>query len=501
MNHLDLFSGIGGFSLGIKQAGIKVNRHYYSDIDKYANELFKRRFPDAIKMGAIENVSHEHLARTRIDLLTGGFPCQAFSIAGKRRGFDDTRGTLFFEIARILEDYIKNGKPIPCILLENVKGLLSHDSRRTFTTIYKVLADLNYTLECQVVNTRWFLPQNRERIFIFGRYNGNPSGRKVFPIGKNDIQINKLKTNAEFKIIDKKGNKKRNQDYAACLSGGGHSGGNHSDMDLIKLNQIGVIEKDSEATRVYDTSCARTIKNGGGMGAKTGLYRVEDVNLIARKRRHDTPKQINKYLKKHKDRTISEIAKELELPKTQVEHYFREDKYRAIPSPDVWLQLKKLLKFDSTYDKQVTEIYEKEYEFESSKRVYSSKGTSQTLDTGNTGLYKVYSTQLRNPNRPSLTKVCDCGSKKLYKKCCGVDGGSGVLSKEDGTTYCLDSGNAQAVEVKSKIRRLTPIECERLQGFPDNWTDGQSDTQRYKQCGNAVSVPVIKAIMEKIYDL
>ena len=78
-------------------------------------------------------------------------------------------------------------------------------------------------------------------------------------------------------------------------------------------------------------------------------------------------------------------------------------------------------------------------------------------------------------------------------------GGTGHLSKEDGTAYCLDTGNAQAIEVKSRIRRLTPIECERLQGFPDGWTDGQSDTQRYKQLGNAVSVPVTKAIFRKIY--
>ena len=366
INLLDLFSGIGGFSLGVQQAGLDIGWHGYSEIDKYANELFKRRFKDAEELGSITDVSYQSLRGKRLDLLTGGFPCQAFSIAGRRRGFEDTRGTLFFEIARILKDYIKNGQPIPCILLENVKGLLSHDSRRTFTTIYKVLADLNYTLECQVVNTRWFLPQNRERIFIFGRYNGNPSGRKVFPIGKNDIQIK----NGEIKIVGHSGTGGQRGDVhspngiASCLSATDYK------QPQQVLNQIGVIEKDSEATRVYDTSCARTIKNGGGMGAKTGLYRVHNL-------------------------------------------------------------------------------------------------------------------QPRTPNRPSLKTQ---------------SGGSGALSKKDGTTYCLEPHNLQAVEgVQPKIRRLTPLECERLQGFPDNWTEGQSNTQRYKQCGNAVSVPVIKAIMEKIY--
>jgi DNA (cytosine-5)-methyltransferase 1 len=119
-----------------------------------------------------------------------------------------------------------------------------------------------------------------------------------------------------------------------------------------------------------------------------------------------------------------------------------------------------------------------------------------------TGLYKVHSTQTRNPNRPSLTRECDCGSKKLYQKCCGAGGGSGHLAKDDGTTYCLDSGNTQAVEIESStIRRLTPRECERLQGFPDDWTEGESDTQRYKMMGNAVSVPVVSAVVERLYEI
>ena len=364
INALDLFSGIGGFALGTEQAGIQHEWLGFSEIDKYATELYKRRFPNAEELGSVENISYEKLKGKRLDLLTGGFPCQAFSIAGRRRGFEDTRGTLFFEIARLLEDYIKNGQPIPCILLENVKGLLSHDSKRTFTTIYKILTDLNYTLECQLVNTKWWLPQNRERIFIFGRYNGNPSGRKVFPIGKNDIKADSKKINivGHSGTGGQRGDIHSTDGIMSCLSA--------TDYKQPKqiLEQIGTIGKDSEATRVYDTSCARTIKNGGGMGAKTGLYKVKTHSLYPR-------------------------------------------------------------------------------------------------------------------------------SSKTGK------GGTGHLTKEDGTAYCLDTGNAQAVEVKSKIRRLTPMECERLQGFPDGWTDGQSDTQRYKQCGNAVSVPVVEAIVRKIYDL
>ena len=364
--HLDLFSGIGGFSLGLKQAGIEPRWLGFSDIDKYANKLFKRRFPNAKELGAVEDVSYKKLKGQRIDLLTGGFPCQAFSIAGKRKGFDDTRGTLFFEIQRILEGYIRNKKPISYILLENVKGLLNHDNHRTFTTIYGILYNLNYTIECQLINTKWWLPQSRERIYIFGRYNGNPSGRKIFPIYNSSKKVNDLQGQYANTLTAR---------YAGNGNGSYIVEGEQYAQKERKLKQIGTIgNKNSEALRVYDTTCSRTIKSGGGMGAKTGLYKVTTHSLYPR-------------------------------------------------------------------------------------------------------------------------------SSKTGK------GGTGHLTKEDGicgtiTQHCSRSARRNGMKVienDTRIRRLTPTECERLQGFPDNWTDGQSDTQRYKQCGNAVSVCVTEAIFKKIY--
>ena len=341
INILDLFSGIGGFALGVEQTGIKTGYVGFSDIDKYANKIYKRRFPNAKKLGSVTNVSYESLKGQKIDLLTGGFPCQAFSLAGKRRGFEDSRGTLFFEIARILKDYIENGKPISCILLENVKGLLSHDNKRTFITIYEVLTNLNYTLECEVVNTRWWLPQNRERIFIFGRYNGNPSGRKVFPVRPNN------KKNKQRKIKSK-----------------------------IKTHSL------------YPRS-SKTGKGGTG-------------------------------------------------------HLSKED------------------------------------------------GISYCLDTGNTQGIQVKSKYLNKNQIEKFNKLkVDSSVSGTLTEAFGRGGSSAEYLK-------MLKKNKQ---ITGHIRKLTPIECERLQGFPDNWTDGQSDTQRYKQLGNAVSVPVIKAIVEKIYDL
>ena len=106
------------------------------------------------------------------------------------------------------------------------------------------------------------------------------------------------------------------------------------------------------------------------------------INQVCKKRTHETPKEINLYLKDAKDESdysIKQLAEKLELPKTQVEHYFRIDKSRAVPSPALWIKLKTILEFDDTWDKQVTEIYEKQVEYESSRRVYSAEGCSPTI--------------------------------------------------------------------------------------------------------------------------
>ena len=227
-----------------------------------------------------------------------------------------------------------------------------------------------------MVNTRWFLPQNRERIFIFGRYNGNPSGRKVFPIGKNDIQIK----NGEIDIVGHSGTGGQRGDIhspngiASCLSATDYK------QPQQVLNQIGNIDTKGHNSlwgRVYDPDgiSSNLNANGGGMGAKTGLYNV-------------------------KLKTYG-IIPESDKPKGN------------------WLPRERVLESES--------------------------GLSRAISTSR--------------------------SQHPYYK--------------DDT----------------RIRRLTPTECERLQGFPDGWTDGQSDTQRYKQCGNAVTVAVVKAIVEKIYDM
>ena len=179
MKYLSLFTGVGGFELGIGNLGECVG---FSEIDKYCNQVLRYKFPKIKNYGDITKINVQELPD--FDLIVGGFPCQSFSIAGKRGGFEDTRGTLFFNIAKIAK--IKKPR---LLLLENVKGLLSHDKGDTFATIITTLDELGYDCQWQVLNSKNFgVPQNRERVFIIGHFRGT-SRPKVFPIGESGQKI------------------------------------------------------------------------------------------------------------------------------------------------------------------------------------------------------------------------------------------------------------------------------------------------------------------------
>jgi len=316
MKYFSMFSGIGGFELGIQRAlhnkyvakkqqnrkrwDRNINEQQnsilptnntalcvgYSEIDKYAIETYNKHFGGHKNYGDATKISTEKLPN--FDLLVGGFPCQTFSIAGKRRGFEDTRGTLFFDIARILK-----AKQPKMFLLENVKGLLNHDGGNTFTKILQTIDELGYDAEWQVLNSKYFgVPQNRERVFIIGHLRRS-SRKQVFPV------------TSKYKSI---------------------------------------INKNSQICQCHT---ARYYKGGNG----------------------------------------------------------------------------------------------------------------------------------------SHVKAIDVYNKKLRNEC-------PTLTEPHHNSIRLTDG--------LNVRKLTPIECEKLQGFPINWTIGISDTQRYKQLGNAVTVNVIETIMNKI---
>jgi DNA (cytosine-5)-methyltransferase 1 len=174
------FSGIGGFELGIRQAcaarklpepGIVG----YSEIDKWAISVYENNFKGVKNYGDIQKIQGSELPN--FDCFVAGFPCQSFSIAGRRKGFSDQRGALFFDIVRILK-----AKRPGLLVLENVKGLLSHDAGRTYRAIVAALAELGYNLQWQVLNSQNFgVPQSRERIIIVGHLGKSCLGQ-IFPL-------------------------------------------------------------------------------------------------------------------------------------------------------------------------------------------------------------------------------------------------------------------------------------------------------------------------------
>lgn len=179
MKFLDLFAGIGGFRLGMERAGHECVG--FCEIDPFARKSYKaiHNTEGELEFHDITGVTDESVRGIGcVDVICGGFPCQAFSIAGKRAGFEDTRGTLFFEIARFAS--ILRPK---YLFLENVTGLLNHDNGNTFETILGALDELGYDAEWQVFNSKNFgVPQNRERVFIIGHLRG-AGGQAIFPFG------------------------------------------------------------------------------------------------------------------------------------------------------------------------------------------------------------------------------------------------------------------------------------------------------------------------------
>lgn len=345
MKFISLFSGVGGFDLALTRLGHECV--YANDFDKYCKITYDKNFSHKLDCRSITEVSTEEIPDH--DLLVGGFPCQSFSIAGKRHGFEDTRGTMFFEIARILR-----AKQPRLFILENVKGLLSHDSGRTFAVIIATLTELGYDLQWQVLNSKNFgVPQNRERVFIVGHLRGTRRP-KVFPITESSEP----------------------PEFATCLDANYWKGADkHGQRTLIEVTQ-----NESDASRVYDPSgIAKTLKGlGGGLGAKTGLY------MLTETRTEEAKKIRSEMMKQGKD----------------------------------W-----------------------------------------------------------SPRR-----------------------GKELVPRNDDKANTITAGQSkeQFLTDGISIRRLTPVECERLQGFPDNWTAGISDTQRYKQMGNAVTVNVVYEIAKKL---
>ena len=480
LNMLDLFSGIGGFHEGFKRAGYQFDWVGFSEIDKYASAVYKYNYKESEELGDITTIQPGRDTPDNIDILCGGFPCQAFSVAGKRLGFDDTRGTLFFEIARILRHYREVGKPISCFLLENVKGLLSHDNGRTFATIYRVLNNLGYTIEFQLLNTRWWLPQNRERIYIVG-YIGNRGGPQVFPIGEpSEISDN------------------RNAKVASTLQHPGHSGGNYKGMTMIDV--VGNTKSGQLRSRIYSEKGIAPSLSG------TDYKQPKQIKLIETftERSFDGKREDGgRALRKHKV-----------LGETPCLSAMMGMGGNNVPMMKVPEATKK-----GYAEAEIGDSINFERLTSKTRRGRVTKGYAQSLET----------VQHQHTIQPVLTP--NRAEKRQNGRRFKEDGEDmftltqqdqhGVMIKsirsagnKDGSRYYYEDDVSQTIAANptsdnlpmvnsQAIRRLTPVECMRLQGFADNHNqygiiDDKvveiSDTQRYKQAGNAVTVDVVQAV-------
>ena len=555
MKAFSMFSGIGGFELGIQMASKEVEVIGYSEIDKYAIQVYEKHFPGVKNYGDATTIRGDELPQ--FDILFGGFPCQAFSVAGRRQGFlDRTRGTLFFDIARILND-----KRPQIVVLENVKGLLSHDKGNTFQTILGTLAGLGYGVEWQVLNSKDFgVPQNRERVYFVGHL-GSISGRQIFPITGDSRQADLISgeniahpLDANYYKGSSRLDKSRRQMVATPVVTPGREnkrqegrrfkdpGDPSFTLTASRDNEHYVMEvkeitrNKAQGQRIYDSDgLAASLKSeGGGWGAKTGLYKVETIAQKVKVRKHEVDvDKLCKLLRESKKISNKEIAENLDVPITMVEHWFRTDASFSIPSAEIWFRLKSLLNITTDeFDLPITEFIEKDNVFDTTNRVYDSKGISATLTaTGSeTGLYAVVKEGTKEGSaiaetgdsinlryRSSKTTRGRVGKKIAHtlestmeqytiadkpKILDASHRNEGIREYEDvsPTLTSRDYKEPRYVDEGNgvRIRRLTPKECSRLQGFPDDWCDGLSDTQKYKTLGNAVTTTVVQAIMERL---
>lgn len=426
LKFLDLFAGIGGFRLGMESAGHECIG--FCEIDKFARKSYKaiHDTEGEIELHDITTVTDEFIRGIgSVDVICGGFPCQAFSIAGNRRGFEDTRGTLFFEIARFAS--ILRPK---YLFLENVKGLLNHDRGATFETILRTLDELGYDVEWQVLNSKDFgVPQNRERVFVIGHLRGECT-KGVFPLSGNDKA-----TDCKQPKIKKVGNIRK--------KGKSQSG------DVVSTDSLA------------PTLCSTTTQKDPLKVAIPVL----------------TPDRLEK---RQNGRRFKEDGEPMFTLTSQ-------DRHGIVVAG----------KLPGNHDQN--------------SRVYSTDGLAPTLSTMQGGGQEPKIIQkARGFNKGGQHSIAPTLSSNSYQEnnlVKIVDFYNKITKNEVGTL--TSSGGGSTVRAGSfgitdgyRIRKLTPRECWRLQGFPD-WAfdkaqEVNSNSQLYKQAGNSVTVNVIAEIAKRL---
>lgn len=409
---VDLFAGVGGIRLGFEQAmkelGIQAKCVLSSEIDKYAQETYALNF-DEKPQGDIYQVKDV----PEFDFLLAGFPCQPFSYAGKQKGFVDTRGTLFFEIERFLQENQPRG-----FLLENVRGLTTHDHGRTFNTILEHLKKLGYGVSYVILNSSNFgVPQNRVRVYIVGIRNEQPKLTLSSDLGAADSHkfMQHLAQRSIFERVEHK-----------------------VVLDILEDSP----SKKYDCSEVFVQSLLREIK--GAVEDLAG-YRMID---------HRNGKSLHSWELGIKGKCSQD---EMGFMNALVAN--RRKKH-----------------FGAHQD-----------------------GKKLTLEQIKTFF-----------DHPNLSQIMDSLIKNGYLK--EVDGKfnpvSGNMSFEifkfldpQSISITLVTSDAHKLGVahKGRVRHITPRECARLQGFPDTFRCHPDDVHAYRQFGNSVSVPVVRAVVLDLF--
>jgi DNA (cytosine-5)-methyltransferase 1 len=401
---VSLFAGIGGFDLALERNGIEVVASV--EWDKHAQSVLKNRFPNSQIYGDIQEVTGEQLINAGFDprngIITGGFPCQDLSVAGKRAGLAGNRSGLFWEICRLLDE-----TKTQYFILENVPGLLSSSNGADMGTVISALAQRGYGLAYRVLDAQHFgVPQRRRRVFIVGSLGDN--GR----------------TSAEILAIA--------EGRAGYLETSGKTRKSSTTASTDSPATVGAL-------------LARDYKDVSSDGAVQGKLVLFDPSQIA--------------LSNGKDVTNC-------LPASLYHH-------GTVVNQDV--DSGHLVLFDPHQE---------------GPRIQGNTVNTLTASMGTGG------------NNVPMVAYSMHGAMVGRNDEAGPKGSGFFGENEPSYTLTASSqarhGVVTVAESTSMVRRLTPLECERLQGFPDNWTEGQTDGHRYKQLGNAVAVPVVQWIIERL---
>lgn len=439
MKFIDICSGIGGFRTALERHGDECVA--FAEIDKFAKQSYRAIYDteNEEELDDITSVADEHFRRYRgqIDIITGGFPCQTFSIAGKRKGFEDTRGTIFFHIARAIKEIQPS-----YVLLENVKGLLSHDKGRTYRTIIQALDELGYFVEWGLFNSKyWGVPQNRERVYILVTRKDVFKGPKLFNLLKKQTTVNTRLVDILEKDVDESyylsEEKTRKLTLNEDLSG--------------RLNQYDFAERD----RIHSVN-----KVSPTLNTMQGGDRQPKVAVVG-----------NTSNTNHNAHNVHDIEG---LSPTIAARDYKGAKQVAIPvlTPDRVNKRQNGRRFKEDNDPMFTLTSQDRHGIairEATKKGYAIAKKGDSVNTS----------------------YPDSKTRR------------GRVGKQVAQTLQAGEVNQGVVTNNIRIRKLTPLECWRLQGFSDEQyykakNSGVSKSQLYKQAGNAVTVNVVDAIVGAI---